>query len=357
MAAIAGKLYVADPAKNELMVAPQASPSNWSAIAISTPSEPAADRARGLLWLISAGSIVAIDPANGSVKARIGAMTAVPSSLSMSGSLLAVCSTPARKVFVYDISSPATPKLLRTIGTGDPPYGPLKPERLLTPTNVAISADGAVLVVDWFRVSLFDPSGAVVKSEMGNWGQRITLAKFSGDDRQHVFNLGAQYTFALDPKTRTWQPDMAYHLPIGLVKDGYFPLGFYASKGKNYGVFPGKVDGGDAINVAQIDGAEMKWLLAYSFDAKAGSIVMRTDTNGDGVIDASDTATKLVDDKGQPIPNLIPSVFGVHPDGSLMSVDSADPGAVAATIPVDANTHGYSWSARRPYYRDGNQRQ
>jgi hypothetical protein len=302
-----GTFVSADPAANQLVLWNGETFDRAGQIAVAAPAWPSADAKTGLLWLIKEGrELVALDSA-GTVKAT-AAPVPEPTLLAVSNGRLAVWSKSARKVSVFDCSDPAKLTLLHTIGTGDDGYGPITPERFWGPTSLAMGPGGELAVIDAPRLLVFDAAGKPLAKSLGMWGQQISAGQFAGDDRMHFFNLGGRYSIALDPKNRTWSPDVRWKYSM----DGD-PMYCFAAGGKSFCV---------ATRTDKKPG-----LIVYEMNPATGLAKAVMHINGDGGIQKDADGDGLIAD-GDPV---TPPVLGVNlndrfvrtsrfrPDGMLVN--------------------------------------
>ena len=116
-----------------------------------------------------------------------------------------------------------SPKAVRTIGTGDGPYGPIQTDRFHFQTaqadawpghsKVALDAQGAVGVTDVYGVKLFNWEGAPKRDFSGIWGQYIEAGAWRPGEALELIDLVSMRTMKLDEKTGSWNFDVAYQVP------------------------------------------------------------------------------------------------------------------------------------------------
>jgi len=302
-----GKFVSADPAGNRLVLWNGETFDRTGEIAVASPAWPSADAKTGLVWVIKEGKeLVAVDAA-GQVKAT-AAPVPEPTLLAVADGRLAVWSNSARKVSVFDCSNPAKLALLHTIGTGDDGYGPIKVERFWSPTSLALSPAGELAVADAPRLLVFDRAGKPLAQSLGMWGQQISAGQFAGDDRMHFFNVRGGYSIALDPKSRTWSPEVRWKYSL----EGE-PMYCFAAGGKSFCV--------------ATRGDKKPGLIVYELNPATGTgkAVMRI--NGDGGIQKDADGDGLIAD-GDPVTPAVPGVnlngrfartSRFRPDGMLVS--------------------------------------
>lgn len=302
-----GKFVTADPVANQLVLWNGETFDRAGQIAVASPSWPSADAKTGLLWVIKEGKeLVALDAA-GQVKAT-AAPVPEPALLAVANGRLAVWSKSARKVSVFDCSDPAKLALLHTIGTGDDGYGPIKPDRFWSPASLAVGPAGELAVADAPRLLVFNASGKPLAQSLGMWGQQISAGQFAGDDRMHFFNMGGGYSIALDPKTRSWSPDVRWKYSM----EGD-PMYCFAAGGKSFCV---------ATRTDKKPG-----LIVYEMNPAAGVGKAAMRINGDGGIQKDADGDGLIAD-GDPVSPAVPGInlngrflrtSRFRPDGKLVS--------------------------------------
>jgi len=332
MAELNGKLYVADIDADKLVIGNLDTLKFDTVVAMPTPLSPAVDRKHHLIWIISnREKILALDADGKTVQT----FTEVPNPLSISvaGDHLAVASAKTGKIHIFDITDPAAPKLLRTIGRGDGPYGNWLPDRFQFqghPLNtnsiyssIALAENGAIAVRDASgRIVTFDPDGKLLHDGFAVWGGDPLLVRLAGDHRLRGFDSNGSQSYFLDEKAGTWTPDTYWGLP---QMKGLQPHGFFTAGGHNFGVFT--CDNPDlandmAVMIASYDQPVVRPLLLYKHKANGQYLVCR-DTNGDGVIDAKDEPGIVVmDTDGRPITfGLAGRFMFVNADGTIMHSD------------------------------------
>lgn len=311
MAFFQGKFVTADPAANLLVLWDSETFARAGQIAVTSPAWPAADVKTGLLWVIREGKdLVALDAA-GTIKATATPVPE-PTLLAVANGRLAVWSKSERKVSVFDCSNPNKLTLLNTIGTGGPSKGPIVPERFWSPTSLAIGPTGELAVTDKPRLLVFDAAGKPLAQSLGMWGQQISAGQFAGDDRMHFFNFGGAYSIALDPKTRTWSPDVLWR--YSMPGD---PMYCFAAGGRSFCVAtPPKGKNGLIVYEMTPATGTAKAVMRINED---GSV--QKDADQDGVIADSDPVT--------------PAVYGIKLNGRFVRNSRFRPdGALVSAAPM-----------------------
>ena len=328
MAWLNGVLYISDPQKGAIFYAPAATPTFEKSFAVPGARSVTADSKTGLLWVIGAGgTLLAVDAVSGETKAK---STAVPGPrvISANNGRLAVLSPSTGKVYIFDCTNPAQLQPLRTIGTGDGPFGPMLAERfwfqMVGETSggkihVAINSQGEVAVVDTSRVSFWAADGTLKKQGMGMWGQHGYIGKFAGDDDIRLWNIDGRYSVKFDSKQQRWMPDTRWQLP-DYVYNNRSPRAFFSTGGKNFGVFSVKVPHGekgvDGFLVVRFDAHVGIPVTLYYPHAEHKSLVEVHDTNTDGIINNADDIIVVTMPDGKPagIPgaryNGLPTLHG-----------------------------------------------
>lgn len=317
MAQLDDRLFVADAGKGKVFTTPAADPTFATSFDVPGAASITADAKTHVLWVIAAGGkLLALDPATGAVKA-----TATPvagaRNISANNGRLAILSTTTGKIHLFDSSAPANLRPMRTIGTGDGPYGPQQPDRFWfqnTPnlkTHVALNSKGEVAVVDAVRVSFWAADGTLKKQGLGFWGQHNYLGKFAGSDDVRIWGMDSNYCIKMDSKNKRWLPDNRWQMPP-YEYSGRSARAYFSTGGKNFGVFvvdvgdPGKTPDGKFLLAGFTPQQRIMALLVVRYEAKAAvpvslyytdsakkTLVETHDDNHDGMIDSLDTAQEI----------------------------------------------------------------
>ncbi len=295
IAELDGMLYIAVSDANRLQFGPAAGAAFERTVEVVKPSSPAADRARHLLWLIAdRARVLALKP-DGS-PAHTFAGVEMPLALAVAADRLAVASGVTGKIHLFDLTDPAQPKPLTTLGRGDGPFGPWLPDRFHFQAHarqpqpglvaLALAADGTLALRDASnRLVVFDPKGQALYDGLATWGGDPTEGAFAGDTRVRSFE-GA-VSVLLDAKAGTCVPEALWSRPPLTKPDqrGFFNLG-----GHNFALFtcenPEKA-GDPWVVIANADQPVMRAVLAFRRNA-AGAWAAVRDGNGDGTIDLTD---------------------------------------------------------------------
>ena len=353
IAELAGRLYASDPAGNRVYHAPADHPGLDASFEVKSPSRPAADRRRNLLWLVSNHEkVVALEPEGKRVRAEFTGV-ARPAAVAVCGNRLAVASLATGKIHLFDCSDPANLKPIKTLGRGDGPYGPILPDRFYfqehplnsVPYSVVLdlAEDGTLVLRDYFsRTIVLNPEGKPIYESFAQFGNWPARAYFQGDDAARFFDSGGDVSWRIDAKAGTWRPDARWGWPRGKRSDA---LGFFSDSGKLFGVFHHTNDEGrSGVLFVRYENYAGRAVAFYTQEEvefplgtgkKRGMWVVRRDTNGDGRIDSHDgPGTPVLDTDGKPIAWHMPARFlFMLPDGSLVS-----PGGSA-----QPSTLGYVW--------------
>jgi hypothetical protein len=302
-----GKLVTADPVANQLVLWNGETFERAGQIAVASPAWPSADAKTGLLWVIRDDKdVVALDAA-GTIKATATPVPE-PTLLAVANGRLAVWSKSARQISIFDCVNPNKLTLLHTVGTGGPSNGPILPERFWAPTSLAMGPGGELAVIDAPRLLVFDAAGKPMAQSLGMWGQQISAGQFANDDRMHFFNLGGRYSIAIDPKTRSWSPDVVWRYSM----EGD-PMYCFAAGGKTFCVAT-RTDKKPGLIVYEMTPATgvAKAVMRINGD---GSI--QKDADGDGLIADGDPATPPV--PGVNLNGRFVRTSRFRPDGMLVN--------------------------------------
>lgn len=353
MAVLDGKLYVSDTGKGRIVVGDCDDPHFSEVAALPGVASITADVSRHRLWAFaSADRLWTLDT-------RSRTITLLPSpvpglqSISACNGKLALLATITGKIHIYDCTDPGNLRPTRTIGTGDGPYGPIKPDRFWfqrlsakavnSKLNVAINARGEIAVVDGQRVSYWAADGTLKKQGLGFWGQHNTIGRLAGDDDIRCWDINGTYSIKFDSKNRRWSPDTHWELPP-YTYDDRAPRHFFTVGGKNFGVYavrlgdPGKMPDGklrltEFDNSAQTTGVLVVRLdehmavpvSLYFRHSTLGTLVEIHDTNQDGIIDGKDKVIEVRAPGGGP--TFLPDGrYGTMPgaNGNLMYTNTPD---------------------------------
>ena len=147
MSALGGRIYVADVKADKLVRLAGEELNVDGSWPVAAPTQPAADTANQLLWVISEGrELVALD-ASGQACHRVKPL-ADPKLLAVGEGRMAVYSPIANKVTIFDCTAPGQLKLLRTLGSGGEGYGKIEPEKFWSPRWIAMNGQNDLCVAD-----------------------------------------------------------------------------------------------------------------------------------------------------------------------------------------------------------------
>ena len=320
IAVLGDTVYAAAPARNKLLVGPTFE----SGFDVAAPLNPCADRQRSLIWLVSErANVLALDT-KGAVVVRFAPQIRGLFALAVQGDRLALLSPVTGKVHLYDIADPANPKAVRTIGTGDGPYGPIQTDRFQFQSaassdrlpghcKVALDSQGTVAVTDVHGVRLFAWDGTPKRQFDGIWGQYIEAGMWKPGEPLELVDLVSLRTLKLDEKTRTAKWGAAYGVPPvnGFRCDNNSGF-FFLRDGKRFGFHRG-----DRMGTGK-DGKPTRagvYLIAR-YDGYVGTPLVAFGNGADGKAarfddfqkDFSDLAnwTPVLNSQGQPIASSLP---------------------------------------------------
>jgi hypothetical protein len=331
IAELDGVLYIAAPDAGRIHFGPADGMTFEQSAEAPAPSSPAADRVRRLVWVVSGTERVLALAPDGTVAHTFAAVD-MPLGLAVAGNRLAVASGATGKIHLFDIADPAAPKPVRTLGRGDGPFGPWRPDRLHfqaharqpAPRHVslALATDGAVALRDASsRLVAFGPGGEPVWDGLATWGGDPTEAPFAGDE--FVRSWERTVSVVLDAKAGTCTPEAYWSWPPMTKPDqrGFFNLG-----GHNFALFtcenPEKKNDHWVV-IANADEHVMRAVLAFRRNTKGAYVTVR-DTNGDGTIDLADgDGEPVTDGNGEPLTRPLTGRFlFVNADGTFYHSDT-----------------------------------
>lgn len=351
---LGGVLYIADPLQNKLYYAPAAAPRFSESFSVPAPSSAVADRQQKLIWLISGGEkLLALDAKTGEVKYSATPVPS-PAAIAINNGRMAILSPITGKIHIFDCCDPANLKPVRTIGTGDGPFGPITPDRFWfqTPTkakmNVAINSKGEVAVVDSVRVSFWDAEGKLIKQGIGFWGQHLPYGKFAGDNDVRFWSTNGDYSMKMDSKNHRWLPDTNWQLP-DLNFQGRSPMGFFTTGGKNYGMYVVSLN--DQVKRAyallEFSGHVALTRALYYFHPEEKTLAVQYDADGNGVVDEKDPIQPLQNADGTPVPFYAARYDWLDADTGDIQFPSGSGNTMATVIPMkglgENNIPFYDW--------------
>jgi hypothetical protein len=323
---------------------------------VASPLDLAGDPSSGLLWVLTAGRVVALD-ATGQVVADAEPV-AEPAALAVRDGRLALASRKTGKVHRFDARDPKNLKPEGTVGRGDGPGGPIVPERFWfrakadrpgagARVRLALGPGSELAVVEGPRAAVFGADGRPLWSSFGLPG-RALAPSFSEPGRW--FDEEGRVSIRRDERARGWAPEAFWDLPAR----GEF-LGQFAGGGRSFGVLilrDGALSGG-ALLVVRYEGHSARPALLLARDRKSGKLFERRDSNGDGRLDRLDVTTT----PAEPLPDALARAKGLDlfPRGGT----SLTPGGDLLALNVEAGTLAALWSragvdgAGVPVYRPG----
>ncbi len=326
-AELGGKLYLADPTVNKVLFDTMDALQFTTSTDVPSPTSIVADRAHNLLWLVSNGEkVLALTP-DGKVAHELTAV-AQPAAVAVAGNRLVIASCATGKLHFFDITDPAQPREVKTLGRGDGPFGPWQPERFTFQTHplntgmryVGLSMNEAGLTAlrePNGRQTVFNADGTVLRTTMAVWGGDPLVAKCA-DGKTRGFDANGAVSYTFDAKAGTWAPDGYWGLPAypGLGIRGVFSLG-----GKDFAVFscqnPARKND-EWVLVTRYEQGLARPVLVFRHDA-TGNVIACRDTNGDGKIDDADAGTPVLDAAGKPLRAELQARFTyVEADGTVV---------------------------------------
>ena len=369
MALVDGSLYLSDPGVGAIFKASAADPVFAEFAKLPGAVSLSADGGSRLLWaLADGGELVAIDAASGTIQHRAKPVPGA-TSISACAGRLAVLSPETGKVHLFDCRDPANLKPLHTIGTGDGPGGPQRPDRFwfqrgaVTPlsgnakSSVSVNSAGDVAVIDGPRVTFWSAAGTLRRQGLGFWGQHLYAGRFLHDGDVCLFGISGDYSILMDSRQGTWKPDGAWQLPHYQFP-GRAPRHYFAAGGKRFAVFevslgdPAKT-GAAGITIAGFDQAKQRLggthylvmrmdektfvpvTLYYNHPAKQ-TLVECHDVDANGLIDGEEGLREIRKADGRPV-QIPGSRYGGLPwmeDGSIVFTSPSPEAPHASTAQV-----------------------
>lgn len=318
-----GRLYISDEQANCIR-SDTTYPTDFSrAIPVPAPASLAADSKNHLLWVISAAkTVIALKPDG--TKVAEASPAPEPAALAVRDGVLAVVSRATGKIHLFDCSNPQTLKPLRTIGSGDGPFGPFATDRFVFQfggasggrhVEIALGPDGQLGVVDANRLLLFDQQGKCLWYTFGVFGNGTSPCV---SDRRQVFDPASGWSMLLDEEHGTWRPEAFWQFP--------FPQSFptlFQYQGRLFSVTMHPTPD-VAMSMCRFDNYRSIPVLEVVSDK--GHFFWRRDTNGDGKLDASDHLEPMQTNDGKPLEGDarigIPSASGALGDWGLAGLDA-----------------------------------
>jgi len=291
-----GRLYLADVSGNRLLSGDVAQPAFTDAVPADAPGSLAADAQRHLLWYVShQQKVVAVDRTGKTV----ATLTQVenPIAVAVAGNRMAVAGAKTGKVYLFTIDNPQAPVLVKTLGSGDGPYGPYAPTRFrfqafrgTAASNcvLALTDDGKLAVFDRY-VTIFAADGTLLHSSFSQFGNAPHRIQGANDGKVHFFDQAGHLSWVDDPTTLTWQPDSLYYLPDTIKGN----IGGFVADGLLFGVYNQEVPISEKVKlnglaIVRFDQGIGRTVAFYTQSPTTNKFVVIHDENNDGVIDAKD---------------------------------------------------------------------
>jgi Right handed beta helix region len=337
LAELDGQLYVTDAQADAIRFGPTERPDFSRSVSLPAPTSPSADPSTHRLWLLGAGRrVVALD-ASGEIVADSMPVEA-PAALAARAGRLAIASRATGKVHLFDAHDPERLTPLMTVGTGDGPFGPYRPDRFHfqagpgdpgSHVNLALGPKGELAVVEENRLLVFDPSGTPLWSTFGEPGNMTAL---SFADPRRLFDDEGRKSLRLDEGAGTWAPDAYWDAPHGADF-----LGTFADGGSTFGAYvsapAGQVIG--SLLIVRYQGSSAKPVLHVLRDEGTGRYLARKDANHDGRLDDRDGGIVLPPPRG---PHPLRGGGPLHRHYSLLQ-----PGGDIITLNLNPDTWGAVW--------------
>ncbi|MCL2701923.1 MAG: right-handed parallel beta-helix repeat-containing protein, partial [Phycisphaerae bacterium] len=364
VAFLGGKLYIADPDANQLLVIDAATMKPLPSISLPNPRSVTAEVKRNRLWVSSSNPLggvegwahskaIAVDPdGNVVVDAPLAdRMVAI----AVAGDLLAAADAATGKVFIlnigddlFDVGYDRGDELvlrLRELGTGDGPYGPWQADRFTfqagkygesTNCNLALKPDGTVAVMGptFGHLSVFDPAGKPVYHAVAHFGNSPIIPHWkhsTGGTVNLIIENSGKMSFWIDPVKNATGMDGYWGVPksatecvgafeaVSNVRDTYVPLRF--------GVFrhqPAGAPRPSGLLICRADGYVYVPVSLYepAGEGKTGWVVRHEfSVNEAGGLVATDEGTPVAF-SGEPVSRWI----SVTPAGDIISTGSLELG-------------------------------
>ena len=296
MAFLNGKLYLADNEQNRLLAGNADQPAFTETLPADAPSSLTADAKRNLLWFISKGQQVVAMRANGAIAYRFTTLKQ-PLAVAVAGERMAVADAATGKVYIYSITRPQAPKLERTLGTGDGPFGPYHAARFRFQSlngipqagcTLALAEDGKVAVKDRF-LSIFAADDKVLHGSFSHFGNAPRRALNPDEKTVRLFDTQGRMSWTVDTTAMSWKADALWHLPEGIGQS----IGFFYTGNDFFGVYEAtrqysEQEKETGIAIIRFEKYHGRAVAYYANGLRAKKVVVVHDLNNDGVIDIDD---------------------------------------------------------------------
>ena len=322
IAVLNDRVYLAIPAANSLRVGSFTDAEFATVITVPSPRNPYTDFTRKLIWLVSAGeNILALD-AQGTIKYSFTTGLTGIQSVAVNANRMALLSTVSGKIHLYDITDPAKPNAVGTIGTGDGPAGPFDPARFIFQNSkpeaidharVALDSKGTVAVTDIYGVKLFNWQGIIQRNFSGIWAQYMDTGGWNSPGRLQLVELSQKQTISIDENSGDWRYESTLGSPpiFSAVRGSEIDLFMVAGqrlaieRGTRLEERNGKKVKVDLFGVSRYDRNFIGTpLLAFSADK--GKLIRFDDVTRN--INDLANWTQVVDGAGQPLPFALSNI-------------------------------------------------
>lgn len=273
----------------------------------------AADTKTGVLWVVQ-DDVLTVLSADLQTLAVHPGLVGTPAALAAADGVLAVASRTTGKVHLFDAADPRKPRLLRTIGRGDGPYGAFQTDRFLFQNapgwenlhcDIAIGPHGELAVIDHGRLIVLDRNGKTLWYTFGIFGNQTQLSH--GTQYRRLWDTFGDRSFTLDEKRGQWTPDALWDnsaIPdtrLNAVKGELNFLGDFSDGGNLFGVFVRPYHKTPFMTVVRYDNFRAVPVLQLDSDPATKTMIFRKDSNRDGKIDEQDEAQPVLDAAGKPV--------------------------------------------------------
>jgi len=296
MAYLDGRLYIADTAKNRILVGDAAKPAFTESIPADAPASIQADPARKLLWFVSnQKAVIAIAP-DGKQAAAFTKLEQ-PLAVAVAGDRMAVASARTGRIHIYSIADPQNPAEQKSIGTGDGPFGPFDSQRFRFQSYagktwfhcvLALSPDGTLAVHDRW-LSVLGANGGLQHASFSQFGNASRRVQGTDPKTFRFFDQAGKLSWHVDPDAGSWKPDALWYVPEFLTSN----IGFFMAGGELFGVYDydrpiGEKQKDTGLAIVRFDKQIGRTVSLCKRDAAANAYVVAHDANADGIIDDKD---------------------------------------------------------------------